>query len=251
MDCERFERDDFIERYLAGTLGPDDRDRFEAHYFGCPECLDKLRAASLVMENLWEMGGRTASGARTPRLVPGRRRIWAYSAAAAALLAAVAALWWLAVRPGGAPGGRLDASATLAQLARFDPPPFVPLALRKAGNAAAERFAQGMKSYAGGLYEEAITDLQAAAELDPSEPSARFFLGICLLLTRKTDEGIRELERTIALGDSPYLEEAHFYQAKAFLAKGDVDGAKAELDWVAAKAGRLRDDAVGIRSLLR
>jgi lipoprotein NlpI len=31
---------------------------------------------------------------------------------------------------------------------------------------------------------------------------------------------------TIALGDSPYLEEAHFYLAKAYLQKGNTDEAK-------------------------
>ena len=41
--------------------------------------------------------------------------------------------------------------------------------------------------------------------------------------------GIERLRATIALGDSPYLEEAHFNLAKALLRRKDFGAAEAQL----------------------
>ena len=51
------------------------------------------------------------------------------------------------------------------------------------------------------------------------------------------------VRETILAGDSPYLEEAHFYLAKALLAEGDAVGARAELNKTVAMAGDLAPQA--------
>ena len=55
--------------------------------------------------------------------------------------------------------------------------------------------------------------------------------------------GIDRLRATIALGDSPYLEDAHFYLAKALLSQTDLPGAEAELNRVVQLRGQRGDEA--------
>lgn len=42
------EREGMIERYLLGQLSPEELDRFEDHYFECPECLEQLELAETL-----------------------------------------------------------------------------------------------------------------------------------------------------------------------------------------------------------
>lgn len=38
-----------VEKYLLGELSPEEREAFEAHYFGCEECATDLRAATIFI----------------------------------------------------------------------------------------------------------------------------------------------------------------------------------------------------------
>ena len=73
------------ERYLLGEMTPEDRDAFEEHFFGCPECAAAVREAAAVAASI-----RTDVRARPvearPRLASG------WLAAAAAILIALAAV---------------------------------------------------------------------------------------------------------------------------------------------------------------
>jgi hypothetical protein len=251
MDCERIERNDLIERYVAGKLESAEQEEFETHYFGCPECLEKLRTGLLIQASFQDQGEKILALKPYPPLAPIRRRAWAYSAAAGMLIVAAAALWLQLARPGRAPAGAKATPSSLTLLARIDPPSYVPLALRGTDDAAAKRFRLAMNRYSEGRYEEAIPDLQDVVEFNPRGAGGRFFLGICLLLTGKTDRGMAELRETVSLGDSVFLEEAHFFLAKAFLAKGDARGAKDELAWVMEKGIRLKPEAARIFVQLR
>ena len=251
MDCDQIEREEIIEKYLTGRLDRAGQEEFEAHYFSCSKCLQKLQVSRLLQEKLWEKGSEILSRAQKSPRVWIRRRAWAYSAAAAVLIIAAAALWWQFGRPGRMPAGKMETPSLLLMLARIEPPLYVPPALRGAADEATERFRMGMKQYQEGHYGVAIPDLQAAAKLNPQAAHIRFFLGICLLLAGQTDAGIEELQKTIALGDSVYLEEAHFYLAKAYLAKDDVGGAKDELNWVLERGGSLKEEAAQILAQLQ
>jgi tetratricopeptide (TPR) repeat protein len=251
MDCNQIERDEIIEKYLTGRLDGAELEEFEVHYFGCSKCREKLQVSRLLQEKLWEQGEKTRPQAQEPHRVLTGRRAWAISAAAMALVVAGVALWWQYTRSDRAPAGPEETSSSLIMLARIEPPLYVSPALRGAEDEAAERFRLGMIHYRDGRYGEAITDLRAAAGLHPNGANVRFFLGICLLLTEKTDEGIEELKATIGLGDSGYLEEAHFYLAKAFLGKGNVGSAKEELNWIQEKGSNLKEEAAQILAQLR
>jgi len=251
MNCDQVERDEIIEKYLIGRLDRAAQEEFEAHWFSCRECSRKLQVSRMLQEKLWEKGDTILPQTQQPVRVRVRRRVWAYSAAAAVLVIAAAALWWQLGGPGRPQAETKEAISSLAVLARFEPPLYIPPALRGAEDESAERFRTGMKYYQEGRYREAITEIRAAAALDPQRASIRFFLGICLLMTEQTDAGIGELRSTIALGDSAYLEEAHFYLAKAYLGKGDRGAAKEELNWVLERGANLKEEAAQILAQLQ
>jgi anti-sigma factor RsiW len=52
------------EKYLLDELSPEERDRFEEHFFGCTECADDVRAGALFIEK-----SKSVLGER-PALVP-------------------------------------------------------------------------------------------------------------------------------------------------------------------------------------
>src|SRR5438034_10158364 len=51
MDHETAVRTGATERYFLGHLTGEDRDRFEEHYFMCPECSEDLRALTVFAAN--------------------------------------------------------------------------------------------------------------------------------------------------------------------------------------------------------
>lgn len=58
MNHQEIENDDVVERYLLGQLSPDAAERFEAHYLGCQDCLDRLELAEALIA-----GAKTAAAA--------------------------------------------------------------------------------------------------------------------------------------------------------------------------------------------
>jgi len=135
------------------------------------------------------------------------------------------------------------AGPSLAELARFDPPTYTPAVLRGPQDEATRKFRVAMKHYQQGDYARAISGLREAAKLNPKDAGALFFLGVSYLLSGQTNEGIAALQQAVALGDTPYLEEAHYYVAKAFLRKGDLAAARRELEEVVRLEGDLEDEA--------
>jgi len=251
MNCDQIEQEELIEKYLTGRLERADQEEFEAHYFSCPKCLQKLQVSRLLQEKLWEKGETILPRSPRPHRVRVGRRAWAVSAAAVVISVAAVALWWQFGRPDRPQAGPKGTSSSLRLLARIEPPLYVPPTLRGAADEATELFRLGMGLYQEGRYEEATPDLRAAAGLDPERAGTRFFLGICLLLTEKTNEGIEELRKTVSLGDSAYLEEAHFYLAKAYLGKGDAGRAKEELNWILENGSNLKEEAASMLAQFR
>lgn len=252
MDCDHIERNEIVEKYLSGRLGGAEQEEYEAHYFSCSKCREKLQVGRMLQEKLWEKGDKLVSATAKPARAPIGRRVWVYSAAAAVLvIAAAAVLWWQLGRPGRPQGGEKATSPSLLMLAGIKPPIYIPPALRGAQDEAAERFRAGMMLYQEGRYDAAIPDLEAASDLNPEGPGIRFFLGICLLLTGQTEAGIGELRTTISLGESVYLEEAHFYLGKALLGRGDVGRAKDEFNWVLERGDSLKEEAAQILAQLQ
>ena len=246
MDCCRIEREGLTERYLAGKLTKDEQRAFESHCFSCPKCLEKLQLCRLLQEELEELEVAGLSIVTKESRSPIRR--WAWVSAAALVLAAVAIGigWQLGIL-----GGRSAGSDKISVLSKFEPPLYIPPSLRGAVDEASERLRAGMMRYQLGDYAGAIPILRSAAERNPRGAPIRFFLGICYLLSGQTDEGCRELKITIELGDSAYLEEAHFYLAKGLLRQGHIRPARLELKAVVELGGRFEKEAARLLTELK
>ena len=105
----------------------------------------------------------------------------------------------------------------IEHLARVEPRPYDPGTVPGRVDEATERFRRGMERYVKGDFANAIEDLRLARKLDSDAPHISFFVGVTELMLGHVGAAIGSLRQTIALGDSPYLEDAHFYLAKAFL----------------------------------
>jgi len=292
--CAWIERDEVFEGYVRDALGPEDRDAFEAHYFSCAACFDRVQVYEALRNELaaWPV---EADAAQPGVGWPWR---WAFVPLGASLvLLAAAALWFRSPSsappdstvvmapatqqkvveppagptgpqgpgvsdprgPGVSDPGKPPASTTeesarpaslarppvvaLSVLARVEPPVYIPAALRGPRDEAAEHFEAAMRRYVDGDYAGAIPGLRAAADLKPNAPQVLFFLAACQLITGEIDAAAAGFDRTIALGDSPYLEEAHFYLAKARLRQGRAAAARGELQQVINRHGRMEEEA--------
>jgi len=260
MDCARVAREEILESYLLGRLGEADRDAFEQHYFECTRCFDDLQALQSVRTELQHGSGELkaeAQATHNPLFV----RWTPIGLVAAAILAGI--LLW--VRPALSPPSREisppssssqpqpqqprpEPKATSAErarsielLAQVEAARYEPGRLRGPLDEPTQRFRQGMDAYRKAEYSKAVDQLRAARELDPNAAHISFFLGVSDLMVGRDDAAIDALQATIALGDSPYLEEAHFYLAKAFLRRKDLDAAAAQLNQVI----RLRGSQIG------
>jgi len=100
-----------------------------------------------------------------------------------------------------------------------------------------------MEQYRRADYSGAVADLRAAAALDPDAPHVSFFLGISQLMLGHDDAAIDRLRATIALGDTRYLESAHWYLAKTYLRRADVGAARTHLKAVVNLQGSRAGDA--------
>jgi hypothetical protein len=283
--CTWIDRDDVFEDYVRGTLSPGVRDEFEAHILACDACFDHARTYRALAEELKNNPGASRAAAQT-----GSRTAlkWGWvGLAAAALVVAAAAAWWpsrapvppdntIATGPSAlpeltapppapaipsspapippaappAPPAALSAEA-LEALAQVEAPIYLPVVLRNLRDEAAERFQAGMQRYVAKDYAGAVPDLVEAARLKPNAPHAVFFLAICRLLGGDASAAAEGLQKTIALGDTPYLEEAHFYLAKVRLRQGDVSGARAELTRTIERHGPLEAEARRLLALLK
>lgn len=239
MDCETVERENIAERYLAGTLEASLKEQWEVHYFGCEHCAELLATWQAIDKPL-----RQRDHAIRQEIAPrrtARRWLWAGAAIAAALAIGVA------IRPPASQPVKTAAKVGPAarnwtEVARFDPPAYQPSTLRAAGSPSELRLQTAMESYLRRDYAQAIAGLQASVDADPDAAAPRFFLGACDLLTGDTAGAVREWER-VASGDSPFVQEAQFDLAKAYLRLGDEDRALSTLRGLAGGTGDFREPA--------
>jgi predicted Zn-dependent protease len=127
----------------------------------------------------------------------------------------------------------------LALLARFEPPEY-----DAADNADDSReFRAAMEHYRHSDYAGAVAGLRAVVQAHPDSVEARFYLAICLLLTNDRPGGIQLLKDVTASGNTPYLESARFYLAKALLSEGNLAGADLQLRIIIEMHGKLENQA--------
>lgn len=67
MDHTYVEEHDLVEAYLAGRLSESDRDAFEAHYFDCEACLERLETAEDFREGMRQVAAEDIAQASAAR----------------------------------------------------------------------------------------------------------------------------------------------------------------------------------------
>ena len=241
MNCSEFKSSNRIEQYLLGRLGGDERADLEAHYFACRECFEELEIYQALQATLDEKEDLVPD----IYVSPAAKKEWWIPVSLVATLAGLSLLVWFAVNI--MPSGGLGTSAELAE---FDLPPYRPTVLRQVPDTPQQRFRDAMEFYVEGDPAAAIPGLREAAALDPMAANINFFFGICLLVTDQTDEAIRHLGRTVTLGETPYLEESHYYLAKAYLRQSGISAARRELEFVVGLRGDLESEAQRLLELL-
>jgi tetratricopeptide (TPR) repeat protein len=256
MDCARVAREEIAERYVVDGLSDEDRNAFEEHYFECARCFEELQALQAIQAELRRPGADNEVSTRRSFL----RWAPAVGLAAAVVLAVGVVVWMRPSQPSRLPeatttgqpspgqtsetpqqpqqpGRAVTPEPSLEQLARVDPPRYEPPTLRDVPDEATARFLRGMERFGKADYVNAVEDLRRAAESDPDAAHIRFFLGATHLMLGQVDAAIDRLRATVALGDTPFLEDAHFYLAKALLRQKNVNAAQTELKTVVALKG--------------
>jgi tetratricopeptide (TPR) repeat protein len=257
MTCEVVQAERIAERYAQGGLTAEERTAFEAHYATCTLCFEELRALEARLG---------LSPHRAPRKKKRRKkhraRKYGWVAILAGVLAgaAVLAVVLEQYRPPSSepPPTPAEASppspaapepkpvpdpAVIAALAKMEPPVYIESKRHGPDNAAYKAFQKAMEPYQFNDYAKAAPALRAAAQLDYKSPAPRFYLAICELAQQQTDDAIGDLHAVIELGDTPYLEDAHFFLAKALLATHDLREAREELFRTIRIAGDRLSDA--------
>jgi hypothetical protein len=122
-------------------------------------------------------------------------------------------------------------------LAQFEPPLYSPDPRRASSHTL--QFKVAMERYVKRDFAGAVPGLRASMATRIDGPEARFYLGVCSLLAGERAAGVQELQAVIGGGDTPYLESARYYLAKALLGNGDVPGTRDQLEKVIAMHGDL------------
>jgi len=253
------------ERYVAGTMDESERADFENHFFACDDCFQAVQALDET-RRLVGIAAKTLPALDSKRSL----RPWSYSplrwlAAAATVIFAVAI--WRTTRPvlpapttapaaeiATTPSAPTTAAAPqqvartpaapavsaapsapsrqdrLARWAAVTPPQYLSLTTRSERDAEALAFEAAMAHYSAGRHRQAADHLQQIAERTPDAAHVQFFLAISHLMTGAVTKARGALQRTAALGVTPYSDEAHFYLAKAALRAGDLEVAVKELE---------------------
>jgi TolA-binding protein len=113
---------------------------------------------------------------------------------------------------------------------------------RDPADAGRVQFQAAMRAYVDGRYAEAVEGLAAALHSDPNAPDVNFYLGICDLLTGQPEKSIEPLQLATA-GNSPLVQSAHYYLAKAYIEDGQLTEAETELSRAIAVPGRLTSES--------
>ena len=69
-------------------------------------------------------------------------------------------------------------------------------------------------------------------------------------MAEQNNKGIKELKKTIAIGDPAFTEEAHFYLGKAYLRQKKIALARRELQSVVEAGGSLAAEAGRLLKLI-
>jgi hypothetical protein len=272
MNCEQARNQDLVEKYVAGQLHEPEMSAFEEHYFGCDECLASVQLGQAIIHG---NTGQQSKIIEMPARSAVRRPRWIYAAAAAAAAVVITLIGWrtFSSQPampqvaqnqpqspignpaGAAPSQPAEEARLLASnldLGSIEPLAYRPSVLRGVNEDASQRFSGAMEAYLKHDYRQSATNLAAipAGVPNPAKPEAhitdagvQLYLGISQMMLNENTAAIRSLRRSSAFGDTPYVENAGFYLAKALIREKQYTAAAAELKRVIRLNGDRQTEA--------
>lgn len=226
LNCEAVAEAGLVERYVAGALSEEDAEAFESHYVTCVRCQADLRLAAAVR----------SVGREALRAAPRSNRL-VFAAGAGALAAAAVVV--LLLSSGG--DRAAERFAPLGQV--LQPPIYLGIPVRASEATADSLFEAAMNAYVAERYTQAASGLAAALQAGVDSAPAEFFRGASFLMLDEPREAAVDFRRVIALGETPYLAEAHYYLAKALLRLGRAAEAQEHLRMAAQASEELREPA--------
>ena len=262
MGCTNPEIGKLIGRYEFGLLSDEEKKRFALHLMECDDCFEELysltpavnamrdnpelylaelkekKSFSSKLKEIWDNTVETFGAVFRPR--PRLVRIAVPVVATAAL--AFVLITTFVDRPG-----------DYARLAVIEKDFYRPLELRTGVDYEDYeiRFHEGMMAYSEGDYARAIEELSASVKLNPDHAQGQFYLGLSLLMEKKTDRAIQHLEQVTALADEvSLLEKTHWYLGNAYLRKDNESRALIEFRKVIEFRGRFLSDAEGLIQMI-
>src|SRR5436309_4695445 len=128
MRCDQVEREEMVEKYLTSRLSAQDQEAFEEHYFSCSRCFELVETHRALHAELKEAASAIRAE-QIPRVVSWR---WAWAAGAVTAVAVAALTVWVrSPAPELAPRAPVavapvPAGPSFTELARVEPPPYVP-----------------------------------------------------------------------------------------------------------------------------
>ena len=228
LTCRQVDDQALAERYVTRKLSETETEEFEAHYLTCPRCQNEVRLAAAIGDAVHDV----------PQQRTGQRA-WMVIGGGALAAAAVIALL---VLPGtGGPDERLVQLGAVLQA-----PIYLGVPVRSSEASADSLFNAAMDRYSAARYDEAAAGLESALAAGVDSAPAEFFLGASLLMEDRLRDAADAFERVIALGDTPYLAEAHYYLAKALLRLGRPQEANDHLRTAADGRGELSESATAL-----
>ena len=207
--CQVLEDAGVHERYLAGSLPAEEAHAFEDHVLLCTRCQQTLEVGAAI------------------RSAPKRAKSWLPRLIGAGTLAAAAMAAFLVFGP----DRQVTSLGTITE-----PPIYLGIAVRSDDGTPEDQFERGMEHYNRGDYAAAVATLHSALDAGAPVPPTAFFLGAAQLLLDEPKSAAAAFSRVIGAGDSPYLVEARFYRAKAYLRGNRAGPAKADLRVVVSHA---------------
>jgi hypothetical protein len=219
LTCEIVEAGGLVERYAIGQLSDAEQDAFESHLLLCDRCQRGVLLGAAIRATLPNVP--LARRPVRPRVI-----WWGLGLTAAG----VAAILLLPPGQSGSPLRRLG-DLTVAPIYLGIP---VRAALPQPGDTIFDR---AMSVYREEYYGQAIVAMRSALDAGVDPAPAEFFLAASYLMTDRAQAASQGFARVIALGDTPYRSEAHYYRAKALLRLGDAEAALTELARAAGSSG--------------
>ena len=206
MDCRGFKRnmDEYLRRNLPGTVQED----FEAHYFSCRKCFDRLRIRHALVEHNFALHAME----NVPVAAGPRRKVLAMIAASLVVVVGV-----------GLFTAQWRHRHYLERISRFDPPLFVISETRSPRSDPV--FNAAVAVYREGDYARALKILEGIQKEDRT-PKTRFLAGICRLLVGDARGAEDDFDAIIREMNPSYFDEALYYKGIALLRQDEVTNAR-------------------------